>query len=226
MGTLFDRFSAGFMSKTQKKFVQQDFPTLPLLSEKEIRHGFKYTDIGAVEVTASILGKAKIRKIPQQDQMKLRWLALIISLLVIAGAVWFTAHIVQKVGSVSAPTLETVVVPLSQSTDKPAPDDATKIDPGTTNPEKIKQSKAQKIEPEIATKAGGVQISQTSTDEVKEPSVLKQSVAQPSNIEVHAPGAEALQNEENVAPVEDLVDESAPTVITHTDADSKDPASE
>ena len=157
------------MSKTQKKFVQQDFPSQPLLSEKEIRHGFKYTDISAVEVTDTILGKAKIKKVYLQDQVKLRWLALIIFLLIIVGAVWFAAHIEQEVDRLSTPTIEIVVVPLSQSTVKLAPGDATtgmqsttpavtgsmqtnpakidttKIDPVTMNPEKINP---EKINPE------------------------------------------------------------------------------
>lgn len=243
------------MSKTQKKFVQQDFPSQPLLSEKEIRHGFKYTDISAVEVTASILGKAKIRKIHPQDQMKLRWLALIIFLLFIAAAVWFTAHIEQKVDRLSTVTIESVVVPLSQSTVNLIPDEATtgrlsttpaaagsiqtnpakidttKIDPATTNPEKINsekinQVKTKQIEPDFAAKAGEVKISLTNADEVKKPSVLKPLIALPPNIEVHTPSAEAFQNEESVAPVEHLVDEPAPTFITQPDADSKEPSSE
>lgn len=233
------------MSKTQKKFVQQDFPTLPLLSEKEIRHGFKYTDIGAVEVTATILGKARIRKIHPQDRMKLRWLALIILFLVIAGAVWFTAHIEQKVDRLSIPAIETVVVPLPQSTVKLAPDDTatgrqsttptvadsmqtnpakidtTRINPVTTNPEKnnsekINQIKTKQIEPDFAAKA----------DEVKKPPVLKLTIALPSNIEVRTPGAETLQSEESVAPAEHIADEPAPTFITQPDANSKEPSPE
>jgi len=238
------------VGKTQKKFVQQNFPSLPLLPEKEIRYGFKYTEISKVEVTNTILGKAKIRKIHPQDQIKLRWLALIIFILIIAAVVWYTAHIEQKVDRISTPTIETVVVPLSQPTVKPAPDDATtsmllttpaaagskqtnpvkvnttKIDPVTISPEKMNRAKTKQIEPNSAAIAGEVKLNQTNAGEAETPSVLEPTIALPPNIEVHTPRAEAFQNEANVAPVEHLVDEPAPTLITQPDADSKEPSSE
>ncbi len=232
------------MSKTQKKFVQQDFPPQPLLSEKEVRYGFKYTDISAVEVTGTMLGKAKIRKINPQYQTKLRWLTLVIFFLIIAAAVWFTPHIEQQLALLSTPTIETVVVPLSRSTVELAPNaaaggqsatptvtdsmqiDPAKIDTIKIDPVKINQVKAEQIENGVAAKAGEVKASQMNAGEVKKPSVLKPPIVLPPDIEVHTPNVEGFQNEESVAPVEHLVDEPAPILITQPNEDSEEPPSE
>lgn len=221
------------MSKTQKKFVQQDFPSQSLLSEKEIRRGFKYTDIGAVEVTGTMLGRTKIRKIHPQYQTKLRWLIWVIFLLIIAAAIGFTTHIRQQLAPLSTPAIKAVALPLSRSTVELTPDAAargqpTKIDTIKINPVKINQVKAERIENGVAAKAakaGEVKASQMNAGEVKKPSVLQPPIVLPSDIEVHVPSAEALQNQEGVAPVKQ-VDEPAPMLTTQPDEDSEEPPSE
>lgn len=221
------------MSKTQKKFVQQDFPSQSLLSEKEIRRGFKYTDIGTVEVTGTMLGKTKIRKIHPQYQTKLRWLTWVIFLLIIAAAIGFTTHIRQQLAPLSTPAIKTVALPLSRSTVELTPDAAArgqpaKIDTIKIDPVKINQVKAERIENGVAAKvakAGEVKASQMNAGEVKKPSVLQPPIVLPSDIEVHVPSAEALQNNEGAAPVKQ-VDEPAPMLATQPDEDSEEPPSE
>lgn len=221
------------MSKTQKKFVQQDFPSQSLLSEKEIRRGFKYTDIGTVEVTGTMLGRTKIRKIHPQYQTKLRWLIWVIFLLIIAAAIGFTTHIRQQLAPLSTPAIKAVALPLSRSTVELTPDAAArgqpaKIDTIKINPVKINQVKAERIENGVAAKAGEaeeVKASQMNAGEVKKPSVLQPPIVLPSDIEVHVPSANALQNKEGVAPVKQ-VDEPAPMLATQPDEDSEEPPSE
>lgn len=231
------------MSKTQKKFVQQDFPSQSLLSEKEIRRGFKYTNIGTVEVTGTMLGKTKIRKIHPQYQTKLRWLIWVIFLLIIAAAIGFTTHIRQQLAPLSTPAIKAVALPLSRSTVELTPDaaargqsatptvadsrqtDPAKIDTIKIDPVKINQVKAEQIENGVAAKAGEVKASQMNAGEAKKPSVLKPPIVLPSDIEVHVPSAEALQNQEGVAPVKQ-VDEPAPMLATQPDEDSEEPLSE
>lgn len=218
------------MSKTQKKFVQQDFPSQSLLSEKEIRRGFKYTDIGTVEVTGTMLGRTKIRKIHPQYQTKLRWLIWVIFLLIIAAAIGFTTHIRQQLAPLSTPAIKAVALPLSRSTVELTPDAAArgqpaKIDTIKINPVKINQVKAERIENGVAAKAGEVKASQMNAGEVKNPSVLQPPIVLPSDIEVHVPSANALQNKEGVAPVKQ-VDEPAPMLATQPDEDSEEPPSE
>lgn len=215
------------MSKTQKKFVQQDFSPQPLLSEKEIRHGFKYTDISAVEVTGTMLGKTKIRKIHPQYQTKLRWLTLVIFFLIIVVAAWFTAHIEQQLDLLSTPTIKTVVIPLSGSTVELAPDVAasgqsttpTVTDSMQIDSVKINQVKTEQIENGVAIKAGEVRANQMNAGGVKNPSVLKPHIVLPPDIEVHVPSTNALQNKKSVEPVEHLVDAPAP----QPDAGSEEP---
>jgi len=224
------------MSKTQKKFVQQDFPSQSLLSEKEIRRGFKYTDIGTVEVTGTMLGRTKIRKIHPQYQTKLRWLIWVIFLLIIAAAIGFTTHIRQQLAPLSTPAIKAVALPLSRSTVELTPDAAArgqpaKIDTIKIDPVKINQVKAERIENGVAAKvakageAGEVKASQMNAGEVKNPSVLQPPIVLPSDIEVHVPSANALQNKEGVAPVKQ-VDEPAPMLATQPDEDSEEPPSE
>lgn len=218
------------MSKTQKKFVQQDFPSQSLLSEKEIRRGFKYTDIGTVEVTGTMLGRTKIRKIHPQYQTKLRWLIWVIFLLIIAAAIGFTTHIRQQLAPLSTPAIKAVALPLSRSTVELTPDAAArgqpaKIDTIKIDPVKINQVKAERIENGVAAKAGEVKASQMNAGEVKKPSVLQPPIVLPSDIEVHVPSAEALQNQEGVAPVKQ-VDEPAPMLTTQPDEDGEEPPSE
>lgn len=123
-----------------------------------------------------------------------------------------------------------MALPLSRSTVELTPDAAArgqpaKIDTIKIDPVKINQVKAERIENGVAAKAGEVKASQMNAGEVKKPSVLQPPIVLPSDIEVHVPSAEALQNQEGVAPVKQ-VDEPAPMLTTQPDEDGEEPPSE
>lgn len=209
------------MSKPQKKFAQQDFPAQPLLADREIRRGFKYTDMSAVEVTNTMLGKARVKKIHQRKQTKLRWLGAIIFLLA-AAVVGLTANLEQQAEPLSPPVAEAVVVPQLPSSmgavppaesGQAAPPEVSspvKASPAKAGPAKASVEKISKVNAKAAKVGEGA---------VSSLPKRKPRMVMPPDIAVHTPGAvppidTGPIDTGNDAPVQPIVNAPVPVTIT------------